>query len=112
MNTPPIIQGIQLRTLNLFIWARLCEMMSAEKCRGKNANTIIIFGYAALAMADDVTAKRAIKDDESFFDIMVDVCMSLNSEEENQIGNYVQGVVDEWEAAQLQPKADGGKSKT
>jgi hypothetical protein len=109
MNTPPTIQGKQLRTLNRFIWARLCEMMTAEKCRGKNGNTIIIYGFAALAMADDATAKRAIKDDEAFFDAMAEACMSLSDDDENQIGEYVQGVIDRWEAAQLQPKSDEGK---
>jgi hypothetical protein len=109
MNTPPAIQGRQLRPLNHFIWARLCEFLPDEKRRGKSHSTVLIYGYAALAISDDI--KKPMRSDDEFFDAMTDCCASLTEDEENEIGLYVQGTINRWEAAQV-VTGDEGKQPT
>ena len=107
MNTPPTIQGKELRPLNHFIWARLCEFLPDEKRRGKSHSTILIYGYAALAMSDQVEVKKAMRSDDEFFDAMANVGLLLSEDDENEIGAYVQGVINRWEAAQVEVAGEG-----
>jgi hypothetical protein len=111
MNTTPIIQGKELRPLNHFIWARLCELLPEEKRRGKSHSTILIYGYAALAMSSAADVKKAMRCDDDFFDAITNVCLELSEDEENEIGTYVQGTINRWEAAQV-VTGNEGKPKT
>jgi len=111
MNTPPTIQGKELRPLNHFIWARLCEFLPDEKRRGKSHSTVLIYGYAALAMTDAQEVRKAMRGDDEFFDAMTAVALDLSEDDENEIGAYVQGVINRWEAAQV-VTADEGKPQT
>ena len=111
MNTPPTIQGKELRPLNHFIWARLCEFLPDEKRRGKSHSTVLIYGYAALAMTDAQEVRKAMRSDDEFFDAMTAVALDLSEDDENEIGAYVQGVINRWEAAQV-VTADEGKPQT
>jgi hypothetical protein len=107
MNTPPTIQGKELRPLNHFIWARLCEFLPDEKRRGKTHSTVLIYGYAALAMSDQVEVRKAMRSDDDFFDAMANIGLLLSEEDENEIGLYVQGVIHRWEAAQVDTAGEG-----
>jgi hypothetical protein len=111
MNTPPTIQGKDLRPLNHFIWARLCEFLPDEKRRGKSHSTVLIYGYAALAMTDAQEVRKAMRSDDEFFDAMANIGLLLSEDDENEIGTYVQGVIHRWEAAQV-VTADEGKPQT
>jgi hypothetical protein len=111
MNTPPIIQGKQLRPLNHFIWARLCEFLPDEKRRGKSHSTVLIYGYAALAMSSLEFVRMAMQTDDGFFDVMASTGLQLTEDEENEIGIYVQGTINRWEAAQV-VTGDEGKQVT
>jgi len=111
MNTPPTIQGKELRPLNHFIWARLCEFLPDDKRRGKSHSTVLIYGYAALAMSDQVEVRKAMRSDDEFFDAMANIGLILSEDDENEIGAYVQGVINRWEAAQV-VTADEGKPQT
>jgi hypothetical protein len=109
MNNTPTIQGKELRPLTHFIWSRLCEFLPDEKRRGKSHSTILIYGYAALAMSDNIEVKKAMRSDDEFFDAMANVGLLLSEEEENEIGEYVQSVVNRWEAAQIETGGEGKK---
>lgn len=111
MNTPPTIQGKELRPLNHFIWARLCEFLPDEKRRGKSHSTVLIYGYAGLAMSQPEFVKMAMNTDDGFFDVMASVGLQLSEDDENEIGAYVQGVINRWEAAQV-VTGDEGKPQT
>ena len=108
MNTPPTIQGKELRPLNRFIWARLCEFLTQEKSRGKSSSFILIYGYAALAMGSKEQVQTAMRSDDGFFDTMAEFGSDLSESNEDLIGEYVQGVVNRWEAAQVVTE-DSGK---
>jgi hypothetical protein len=107
MKTTPTIQGKELRPLNHFIWARLCEFLPDEKRRGKSHSTVLIYGYAALAMSEPIEVKKAMNNDDEFFDAMANVGLLLTEEEENEIGLYVQGTINRWEAAQVDVAGEG-----
>jgi hypothetical protein len=107
MNTPPTIKGKELRPLNKFIWSRLCEFLSPEKSRGKSSSFILIYGYAAIAMAEKKDIYNAMSDDDAFFFAMTCWSLDLTEAEENEIGEYVQGVVNRWEAAQIETESSG-----
>ena len=111
MNTPPTIQGKELRPLNKFIWQRLCEFLTPEKSRGKSSSHILIYGYAALAISDQAEIKKAMRCDDEFFDAMTNCCLLLTEDDENELGEYVQGVVNRWEAAQIETE-QSGKNQT
>jgi hypothetical protein len=101
MNTTPTIQEKELRPLNRFIWARLCEFLTQEKSRGKSSSFILIYGYAALAMGSKDQVQTAMRSDDGFFDAMAELSIDLSESDEDKIGEYVQGVVNRWEAAQV-----------
>jgi hypothetical protein len=101
MNTHPEIQGKELRPLNRFIWARLCEFLTQEKSRGKSSSFILIYGYAALAMGSKDQVQTAMRSDDGFFETMAEFSIDLSESDEDKIGEYVQGVVNRWEAAQV-----------
>jgi hypothetical protein len=109
MNNTPTIQGKELRPLTHFVWSRLCEFLPDEKRRGKSHSTILIYGYAAFAMSDNIEVKKAMRSDDEFFDAMANVGLLLSEEEENEIGEYVQSVVNRWEAAQIETGGEGKK---
>jgi hypothetical protein len=101
MNTHLEIQGKELRPLNRFIWARLCEFLTQEKSRGKSSSFILIYGYAALAMGSKDQVQTAMRSDDGFFETMAEFSIDLSESDEDKIGEYVQGVVNRWEAAQV-----------
>lgn len=101
MNTPPTIQGKELRPLNRFIWARLCDFLTEEKSRGRSRSFILIYGYATFAMIDKSQVQKVMKSDDDFFDAMTEHSFEMSEDDENAIGEYVQGVVNRWEAAQV-----------
>ena len=107
MNTPPTINGKELRPLNRFIWDRLREFLAPEKSRGKSVSFIIIYGYAALATVDKNQAQKAFTNDDDFFHAMIVCSLDLTEEHEDIIGEYVQGVINRWEAAQLETGGEG-----
>ena len=111
MNTPPTIQGKELRPLTHFIWSKLCEHLPDNKRRGKSNSHILIYGYAALAMSDQVEIKKIMRCDDEFFDAMENVGLILTEEDEDTLGGYVQGVVNRWEAAQIETE-QSGKNQT
>jgi len=111
MNTPPTIQGKELRPLNHFIWARLCEFLPDEKRRGKSHSYYLIYGYAALAMAEKKEVHKSMLSDDYFYDLVAEACIDLTEDDENEIGAYVQGVINRWEAAQV-VTGDEGKPQT
>jgi len=111
MNTPPTIKEKELRPLNNFIWQRLCEFLPSDKCRGKTQSHILIYGYAAIAMADKAELAQAMKSDDGFFDAMAQIGIDLTESEEREIGEYVQAVYNRWEAAQVVTESEG-KSQT
>lgn len=110
MNTPPTIQGKELRPLNRFIWDRLREFIAPEKSRGKSTSFILIYGYAALAMIDKQQAQKAFTDDDAFFHAMIGASIDLTESDEDTIGEYVQGVINRWEAAQIETGGEGKPS--
>ena len=107
MNNPPTIKGKELRPLNRFIWDRLREFLAPEKSRGKSSSFILIYGYAALAMAEKHEAQIALKCDNDFFNLMTVYALDLAESDENEIGEYVQGVINRWEAAQIETVSEG-----
>ena len=111
MNTPPTIHGKELRPLNKFIWSRLCEFLSPEKSRCKTSSFILIYGYAALAMSDKQAIGKAMSDDDAFFSAIADCSVDLSEADEDALGEYVQGVVNRWEAAQIETE-QSGKNQT
>ncbi len=78
MNTPTIKEK-ELRPLNNFIWQRLCEFLPSDKCRGKTQSHILIYGYAAIAMADKSELAQAMKTDDGFFDAMAQIGIDLQN---------------------------------
>ena len=109
MNTPPTIRDRQARPLTKFLWNRIREFITPDKSRGKDASFIIVFGYAALALSDDKETQKAYNDDDSFFDLIAKVGINLNEAEEEEIGNYINGVIQRWEAAQIEVDGAGKK---
>lgn len=107
MNNTPIIQDKQLRPLTKFAWNRIREFFAADKSRGKDVSFLAIFGYAALASLDEKETLKAYNDDDAFFDAMAKVGMSYTEEDETQVGEYVQGVINRWEAAQVEVEQTG-----
>ena len=110
MNNPPTIQGKELRPLNRFIWDRLREFLAPEKSRGKSASFILIYGYAALAMSDKQQAQKAFTSEDDFFHAMIGCSLDLTETDEDTIGEYVQGVINRWEAAQIDTGGEGKQS--
>lgn len=107
MNTPPIIKEDRARPLTKFLWNRIREFIEPSKSRGKDASFIIVFGYAALALSDDKETQKAYCDDDSFFDLIAKVGINLTEDEEEEIGNYINGVIKRWEAAQIEVDSAG-----
>jgi len=107
MNTPPTIQGKELRPLNNFIWQRLCELLPEQKSRGKSSSHIMIYGYATLAISEKSEVHKSMLSDDYFFDLMAETCIDLTEDDEREIGEYVQAVYNRWEAAQLETSAEG-----
>ena len=107
MNIPPTIKGKELRPLNKFIWQRLCELLPDHKARGKSSSHILIYGYATLAMSEKSAVHKSILSDDYFFDLMAETCIDLTELDEEAIGEYVQGVVNRWEAAQIETESSG-----
>ena len=73
---------------------------------------MIVFGYAALALADDKETQKAYCDDDSFFDLIAKVGINLSESEEDEIGNYINGVIKRWEAAQIEVEGSGKTEST
>ena len=107
MNTAPTIRDKQARPLTKFLWNRIREFITPDKSRGKDASFIIVFGYAALALSDDKETQKAYNDDDSFFDLIAKVGINLSEAEEEEIGNYINGVIQRWEAAQIEVDGAG-----
>ena len=107
MNTAPTIKDKQARPLTKFLWNRIREFITPDKSRGKDASFIIVFGYAALALSDDKETQKAYNDDDSFFDLIAKVGINLSESEEEEIGNYINGVIQRWEAAQIEVDGAG-----
>ena len=107
MNTAPTIRDKQARPLTKFLWNRIREFIEPSKSRGKDASFIIVFGYAALALSDDKETQKAYNDDDSFFDLIAKVGINLSEAEEEEIGNYINGVIQRWEAAQIEVDGAG-----
>ena len=112
MNTAPTIRDKQARPLTKFLWNRIREFIEPNKSRGKDASFIIVFGYAALALSDDKETQKAYCDDDSFFDLVAKVGINLSEAEEDEIGNYINGVIKRWEAAQIEVDGAGKKEST
>lgn len=107
MNTPPIIKNDKLRPLTKFMWNRIREFFPPEKSRGKDTSFICIFGYAALASLNETETLKAYNDDDAFFNAIAKVGMSYTEEDEVQVGEYVQCVINRWEAAQVEVEQTG-----
>jgi hypothetical protein len=107
MNNTPIVKDQQLRPLTKFAWNRIREFFPSEKSRGKEISFLAIFGYAALASLDEKETLRAYNDDDAFFDAMAKVGMSYTEDDETIVGEYVQGVINRWEAAQIEVEQTG-----
>jgi hypothetical protein len=112
MNTPPIIKEDRARPLTKFLWNRIREFIEPSKSRGKDASFMIVFGYAALALADDKETQKAYNDDDAFFDLIAKVGINLTEEEEDEIGTYINGVIKRWEAAQIEVDGAGKTEST
>jgi hypothetical protein len=61
----------------------------------------LIYGYAALAMGSKDQVQTAMRSDDGFFETMAEFSIDLSESDEDKIGEYVQGVVNRWEAAQV-----------
>ena len=111
MNTPPIIQGKELRPLNNSIWNRVRLMASDEKNRGQSWSHILICGYHALSSCEKQEAIKAFNNEDSFFDLAAQSAIDLTEDDEKQITEYIQGTINRWEAAQV-VTSDEGKPQT
>jgi hypothetical protein len=67
----------------------------------------LIYGYAALAMTDAQEVRKVMRSDDEFFDAMTAIALDLSEDDENEIGAYVQGVINRWEAAQVDTAGEG-----
>jgi len=83
-------------------------MASDEKNRGQSWSHILICGYHALSSCEKQQAIKAFNNEDSFFDLAAQSAIDLTEDDEKQITEYIQGVINRWEAAQV-VTADEGK---
>jgi hypothetical protein len=109
MNIPPTIKGKELRPLNNSIWNKIRSMASDEKNRGESWSHILICGFYVLSSSDAQVASKAFRDEDLFFQLASQSAIELTEDEEKEITEYLQGVVNRWEAAQIETGGEGKK---